>query len=64
MKDKKDIIDIAMEGGLTPLEILNCLGTDHIKEGYKGNTGRQRCIRKDGSFDYMKMSDLYHSGQW
>ena len=25
---------------------------------------RRSCIRKDGSFDYLKMSELYHSGKW
>ena len=28
---------------------------DHISNGYKGNFGRNRCIRKNGNFDYLKM---------
>lgn len=65
MNKKVSIIDVALKGGLTPLEIIKCLGTDHVKEGYKGNEGRDRCIwREDGSFDYLKMSRLYHAGKW
>lgn len=36
-----------------------------IKELDKAsNEKRKKCIRKDGSFDYLKMSEMYHSGQW
>jgi len=24
----------------------------------------KKCIRKDGKFDYLKMLEMYHSGQW
>ena len=37
---------------------------DHVSRGYKANHGRGRCIRKDGSFDYLKMSQLVHAGEW
>jgi len=37
---------------------------NHIEKGYKSNTGRERCIRKNGTFDYLKMSKLYHEGKW
>lgn len=37
---------------------------DHIANGYKGNFGRDRCIRKNGSFDYLKMSKLVHEKKW
>ena len=37
---------------------------DHIANGYKGNSGRDRIVRKDGSIDYLKMSRLYHEGNW
>ncbi len=28
------------------------------------NEKRKKCIRKDGTFDYLKMSEMYHSGKW
>lgn len=66
MKQQKKVslIDVALKYRLQPVEILKCLGTDHVKEGYKSNTGRGRCIWKDGSFDYLKMSRLFHAGNW
>lgn len=63
-KIKTSIIDVALKSGMSPLELLKCLGTNHIKDGYKNNEGRGRCIRKDGTFDYLKMSKLFHSGKW
>jgi hypothetical protein len=64
MKKEVTLIDVAIKSGLTPLEIVKCLGTDHVKQGYKGQHGRDRCIRKDDTFDYLKMSDLFHKGEW
>lgn len=58
------IIDVALKSGLTATEVLQCLSVDHIADGYVSNTGRGRCIRKNGTFDYSKMSDLVHSGNW
>lgn len=52
------------EEGKLLLGLALSSGTDHVKEGYKGNDGRDRATRKDGSFDYLKMSKLYHSGDW
>ena len=37
---------------------------DHISQGYKSNHGRGRAIKKDGTFDYLKMSQLFHKGKW
>lgn len=61
---KVSIIEIALNSKLSPLELIECLETNHIKNGYKNNEGRGRCIRKDGTFDYLKMSELYHSKNW
>jgi hypothetical protein len=64
IKEKKDIIDIAIDAGLNAKEIISCIGVNHIEQGYISNEGRGRCIRKDGTFDYLKMSELVHSKQW
>ena len=63
-KEKPTLISVALNCGLTPKEVLECIGIDHIKNGYVSNTGRGRCIRKDGTFDYLKMSELVHSKNW
>lgn len=25
---------------------------------------KKKCIKKDGSFDYLKISEMYHNGEW
>ncbi len=25
---------------------------------------RKKCLNKDGSFNYLKMSEMYHNGEW
>lgn len=67
MKKKQEnisIIEVALRSGIDPADLVRLLGTDHIKQGYTSNEGRGRCVRKDGTFDYMKMGELYHSGDW
>lgn len=35
------------------------------KDLNRGNEEKlQSCVRKNGTFDYLKMSELYHSGKW
>ena len=51
--------------GKALLELALLSSESDIEGGYESNQGRGRCIKSDDkSFDYLKMSNLYHSGRW
>jgi hypothetical protein len=57
-------VDAFLKAGIDPKILIEVMMENKPHKGYKGTTGRERCIRLDGTFDYIKMSELVHSGNW